>query len=113
MDWRSLLAEWAKQVIGGRDVAMPAMEKPIADVVRRAGLSVDGGRALMLVYGAWVMGEPRVSLAVATRTVAWGEVRPFSMALKSSGVISPRKLSIRACAIDASTSYRTSLSSSA
>lgn len=28
----------------------------------------------MLLYGAWVAGEPRVSLAVAARTVAWEEI---------------------------------------
>jgi hypothetical protein len=74
VNWRLLVAEWAKQVMSGKDVAMPAMENVMADLVRRAGLSVDGGRGLMLLYGAWVMGEPRVSLAVAARTVAWDEV---------------------------------------
>lgn len=72
--WRLLVAEWAKQVMQGKDVAPPAIDRTMADVVRRAALSVDGGRLLMLLYGAWVAGEPRVALAIAARTIAWEEV---------------------------------------
>ncbi len=72
--WRLLLAEWAKQVMQGKDVTPPAVDRTMADVVRRAALSVEGGRLLMLLYGAWVAGEPRVALAVAARTIAWEEV---------------------------------------
>jgi hypothetical protein len=72
--WRLVVAEWAKQVMAGKDVAMPAMEDGLAEVARRAALGTDGARLLVLLYGAWVGGEPRVSLAVAARTVAWEEV---------------------------------------
>lgn len=69
-----MVAEWARQVMAGKDVETPAMEKVVAELARRAGLSVEGERLLLLLYGAWVGGEPRVSLAVAARTVAWDEV---------------------------------------
>jgi hypothetical protein len=72
--WRLLTAEWAKQVLAGKDAAMPPAEKAMGDLVKRAGLGTDGERLLALLYGAWVGGEPRVALAVAARTIAWEEV---------------------------------------
>jgi hypothetical protein len=72
--WRLLNAEWAKQVMAGKDVAMPPMDRVMSDLAKRAGLDADGGRLLALLYGAWVGGEPKVALAVAARTVAWDEV---------------------------------------
>ncbi len=72
--WRLLLAEWARSVMSGKDAPTPTLDKCVADVVRRSGLNVDGARALALLYGAWVGGEPRLSLAVAARTIEWDEI---------------------------------------
>lgn len=74
LDWRVHLAEWARAVTTGKDLATPPLDPPLADLARRAELGPDGARALALLYGAWVAGEPRLALAVAARTVAWDEL---------------------------------------
>ena len=75
LPWRLAIADWARAVLAGQDLPEPAFDRtPLGELARRAALSADGARALSLLYGAWVAGDPAQPLATVARTIEWDEV---------------------------------------
>ncbi len=87
--WRVELADWARAVLADptAELAPPELAgSPLAALAQRAGLDDDGQHALALLYGAWLVGGRRPSLATLGRLAAWAEIGGAG-ALPAAGLV--------------------------
>jgi hypothetical protein len=74
--WRVELADWTRAVLDDPEQvsAMPNLDDTaIATVGERLALSPPSRTAVALLYGAWLVGGPRLSLDHVNRIVAWDD----------------------------------------
>jgi hypothetical protein len=73
--WRIALSDSTARACAGGEVELPAtVGDQVTELALRAKLSSDGARAMALLYGAWILGNPAVPLIQLARAIAWDEL---------------------------------------
>ncbi|HEY1548203.1 MAG TPA: hypothetical protein VGG28_10295, partial [Kofleriaceae bacterium] len=72
--WRETLANVAARALAGHAIELPAIE-PIAALATRLGLDEPARRALVMMYGYYLVGAPAIAIARAAKLLGdWTEV---------------------------------------
>jgi hypothetical protein len=75
--WRDVLAEFASELLAGRDVELPELDddSELAVIGKRLKLTTQASRALAMLYALYLVGEPAIALAKLARELGdWTEV---------------------------------------
>ncbi|MEZ4404711.1 MAG: hypothetical protein R3B06_32125 [Kofleriaceae bacterium] len=75
--WRIDLADWVRIVLADAAATPPRPpldDTPLAALAARRALTPDGLAVVVLLYGAWLDGRPRLALDRVGRHAAWDEV---------------------------------------